>query len=173
MILVGFTLAALPLASAEHPVVTLELEGAFLQLRQLTCRPAPAPPPVMSDSSEESKLAGIIPADLTSGMILFDASVSDLLLVGLAAILTLVMLLRHCRDLRACCGGHSSTRVEGFELPTSEDDVGTRAHLGTPARSLAGGAQGPRDNRRSKKENNRYQRHEDEEGATPTWKPVD
>jgi hypothetical protein len=159
MVLFGFTLNDLPGASADRPVVEIELTGAFLQLRQLTCRPAPAPPPVMSDSSE-SMLAGYIPDDLkemTSGMIIFDASVSDLLLVGLAAILTLVMLLRHCRDLRACCGGHSSTRVEGFELPTSEYDVGMRAHTGTPRSS--------RDNRRSK--NNRYQRHDDEEGATP------
>lgn len=130
MIIFSFALTALPRQSTDSAVVEVTLIGASLQIRQLTCRPAPAPPPwtgSSTDGAEKEEATDRVPWMLT----FVDASMSDLLLVGFAALLAVFMAAKHGRDAARCCfsSGRERTRVGGFEsaLPTSEEDAAMRA----------------------------------------------
>ena len=72
MVVFGFGLTEQP---SRHPVVELAVKGASLQMRQLTCRPAPGPPPAFVD--DDGYGGDVVPkGEQQSSFLLFDASIS-------------------------------------------------------------------------------------------------
>ena len=165
MVLFGFTLRARP--DDGDAVVELTITGSALNLRQVTCRPAPAPPPaIIEDSSpavEELVTTSTVREFVTTlpygeklDFIFIDATMSDLLLIGLAVFLTVFMAVRHlCAACRGDGGGrHQRARGDGQELPMSENGLGARAYRGG-ARGESGSR--PRESGRQ------WRRHDDDD----------
>ena len=138
MVLFGFSLGER--TSAVQPqVVALTVTGGALNVRQLTCRPAPAPPPAAVElptgtagKAGESSVATLVsqlPYADKIGFIFVDATVSDIALIVIAVLLTVYMVVRQL--CKACCSsGRERARVGGFELPTSDEGLSARTHHG-------------------------------------------
>ena len=108
---------------ASGPAVSFTLKGGGIQLSQLSCRPAPAPPP--ADSSEDgysdhdvSPSAPNSADSPSTSFVFFEMSMSDTVLVSLASFISLLLMWRHRDDICCCCG---ASQQRAFELPTYEE----------------------------------------------------
>ena len=98
------------------------LTGGGVQLSQLSCRPAPAPPPYVRESAPVSEEA--VADDEPAEFIFIEWSMSDILLVSLAGFMSLLLLWRHRHDLGRCwaytVGGCTAQQTR--ELPMYGDE---------------------------------------------------
>lgn len=123
VVLFGFQLTAAGGHGGGDPTVAFTLKGGGVQLSQLSCRPAPAPPPYVREKSPpdlEEPVADDEPAEF----IFIEWSMSDILLVSLAGFMSLILLWRHRHELGRCCayitGGYATRQTR--ELSVYDDE---------------------------------------------------
>lgn len=124
VLLFGFALEVAPDHSVgEKAAVSFTVRGEGIQLNQLSCRPAPAPPPQgasIQDGSEEKGVVNPVPAGGQReelGFIFMELSGSDLLLVGVAVLLSVALIKKHWRELCGHCGSSDRLPIRAVELP--------------------------------------------------------
>lgn len=132
VVLFGFQMGELP-GGGGSPSMSFTLSGRGIQLNQLTCRPAPAPPPIVQHRAKNSSPKATAPED--PGFIWFELSWSDLLLVSLASIITLLLLWRHWRDMCACWSPVASQSAFELASPTYDEEQMPRARSMRAGRS--------------------------------------
>ena len=123
VLLFGFALGSAPHhGPGEKAAMSLTIHGSGIELNQLSCRPAPAPPPYIAPKEEEHVAPVSSQQDDDVDFMFMEMSGTDIILVSVAFILTLALGRKHWSDLTSCCRRNDRLPLRTTELGSREGD---------------------------------------------------